>query len=145
MSFWYYEGTKDFVVTTPALIMTFEASGSITAGRGVTFDTGDQSKVEQATCAKCEKIPVGVALKSASDGDPVPVLVWGVAKNLTSIGEAKTPGMLISLSGSGYFADCTSLVTDTGTSGSAYVAGKVISGSGGVATGKFMAFIDCMK
>jgi len=138
MAFWYYEGTKDFVVTTPALILTFKASGSITAGRGVTFDAGNTSDVYQATCPINNKVPVGVALATVSDDDPVPVLVWGVAKNLTSIGQAKTPGMLIGLSGSGYFAQATE------ASGSSYIAGKVISGSG-TATGKFMAFIDCMK
>lgn len=138
MAYWYYEGTKDFVVTTPALIVTFKASGSITAGLGVAFDAGNTSDVYVPSAIAVDGTAVvGVALKTVSDDDPVAVLVWGFAKNLTSIGQTKTPGMHIGLSGSGHFAQAAS-------TGSNYIAGKVVSGSG-TATGKFMAFIDCMK
>jgi len=146
MAFWYYEGTKDFVAATPCLILTFKASGSITAGRPVLYDAGDTSEVYMTGSGFLEvAVPAGVALKTVSDNDDVPVLVWGVAKNLLSNTEAKTPGMVITNSGSA-FADCTSYMYDTGSSsGSRYAMGSVISGSGGSATGKFMATIDCMK
>lgn len=144
MAFWYHEGTMDFVVCTPALIWTFKASGSIIAGRGVALDAGNTSDVFMGPFAEKSIIPQGIALKTVSDDDPVPVLIWGIVKNITSIEGAKTPGMLIGLSGSGYFNDVTDLAAG-GVSGSSYVAGKVISGSGGSATGKFMATINCMK
>ena len=35
MAFNYYEGTKDYLVVTPAIIVTLQASGSVTAGAGL--------------------------------------------------------------------------------------------------------------
>lgn len=128
----YYEGTKDFVVMTPCLLVTFKASGSITAGKLVCFDAGGTSDVYQATVAIGGAKAVGLAVQTVSDDDPVNVMVWGFAKNLalTYASETIAPGEAITISGSGGF-----------TSGSARSVGRVVSGS----AARFMAFIDCMK
>jgi hypothetical protein len=142
MAFAYYEGTKDYLVMTPALLVTFRASGSISAGQGVAFDAGGTSDVYVPTTALGATPCAGIALRTVSSGDPVTVLVWGYAKNLTSITQVKTPGMWIALSGSaGAFAELT---TGSFLGSPNACAGKVVSGSAS-ATGKFMAFIDCMK
>jgi len=134
MAFWYYEGTKDYLVQgLPAVVLTFKASGSITAGRFVALDAGGTSDVYQPTAAiNTIANPAGVALHTASDDDPVAVLVWGVAKNLSfaNSSETVTPGCMVTISGSGQL-----------TSGSAYIVGRIMSGS---AT-RLMCFIDCMK
>lgn len=143
MAMYTYEGTKDFIVVYPALIASFKASGSITAGKGVKFDAGGTSEVYQATSTaaggdQC----AGIALNTVADNGNCSVLVWGFAKNLTAV-SAYTPavGDRIILSGSGNF---TSLTTGSFLTNPYVVAGKVVSGSG-TAGGKFMAFIDCMK
>lgn len=139
MAFYPYEGTKDFIVHTPALILSLRASGSITAGNGVAFDAGNTSDVYVPSAIAVNSVAcAGIALKTVSDTDPVPVCVWGFLKNLVSIQAAKTPGVLISLSGSGTFG------TGIEASGSRFMAGKVVSGSTS-ASGTFMALIDCMK
>jgi len=138
MAFWYYEGTKDYLVQgLPAVVLTFKASGSISPGRLVWFDAGGTSDVYQATLAIDTAVsgqigPVGVALHTASDDDPVAVLVWGVVKNLSmaNTSETVTVGENLSCSGSGNF-----------TSGSTRIIGRLLSGS----ASRFMAFIDCMK
>jgi len=134
MAFWYYEGTKDYLVQgVPAVVLTFKASGSITAGRFVALDAGGTSDVYQPTAEinTCDKA-VGVAMHTASDDDPVAVLCWGVAKNLSfaNSSETVTPGCMVTVSGSGQL-----------TSGSAYIVGRILSGS---AT-RLMCFVDCMK
>ena len=141
MAFMYYEGTKDYVAATPVLITTFKASGSITAGRIVVFDTGDNSSnVYQppATTASGALAPVGLAIKTVSDGDDVPVIVWGFAKNIATK-LAGNPGDPIVISGSGYVAPSGSTAVTTGVLRS--FIGKWVSGS----STSCMAFIDCMR
>jgi len=133
MAYYTYEGTKDFIVVQPALVLSFVASGSITAGRIVAYDAGGTSEVYVPSAVAAAALPcAGVALNTVTDGNPVTVLVWGFAKNLVmaNSSETVTVGELVSISGSGYF-----------TSGSAYCVGRVVSGS---AT-SFMALIDCLK
>jgi len=133
MAYLTHEGTKDFLLGSPAIVLTFKASGSITGGKVVTFDAGNTADVYVASGNSVGQISVlGVALKTVSDDDPVPVLIWGVAKNLAMENSSETvyPGSNISVSGSGGF-----------TSGSEYCIGRVISGS---AT-RFVALIDGMR
>jgi hypothetical protein len=133
MAYYTYEGTKDFIVVQPALVLSFVASGSITAGRIVAFDAGGTSEVYVPSAVAGGALPcVGVALNTASDNSPVSVLVWGFAKNLVMANADETfrVGELVTISGSGYF-----------TSGSAYCIGRTVSGS----ASSFMALIDCLK
>lgn len=132
MSTFYSEGTADYVARYPAVILSFKASGSITAGRLVVYDLSNSSMVYQATVAIGGLVPVGLALQTTADGGSVPVLVWGVAKNckFAKTDETLYPGQNLTISGAGYF-----------TSGSTYVIGRAISGS----ASSFTAFIDCFK
>ena len=43
MTHYQFEGRTDYIAVRPALILTLEASGSITAGRGVSLDAGGSS------------------------------------------------------------------------------------------------------
>ena len=137
-AFLYYEGTADYLAATPALIVTFAASGSITAGRGVVNGgASNPGYVYQPPSGTISGslVPAGVALSTVSDGDPLPVLVWGYAKSLTTLATASNNyfGQALVITGSGYW----------GASGStkvATVAGKIISGSAGY----IYAFINCM-
>lgn len=138
----YYEGTKDYVAATPALITTFRASGSISAGRCVVFVGDDSSDVYQPTGLPSGSVlPVGVAIQTVSTTDPVAVLVWGHAKNLPLLGGAVTPGSFIVNTGSGYWGTSGSTMTNP-LYRLATVAGKCVSGS--AASGKITAFINCM-
>ena len=141
MAFMYYEGTKDYIAATPALITTFKASGSINAGRIVVFDAGDNSSnVYQppATTASGALAPVGLAIKTVSDGDDVPVIVWGFAKNI-ACRVAGNPGDPMVITGAGYVVPSGSIAI--GTAYPRNVIGKWVSGS----STSCMAFIDCMK
>lgn len=139
MSYYVFEGKNDYIAVYPALIASFKASGSITAGRGVSFDAGGTSYVYQPTTAGVE--PAGLALNTAADGGKTSVLVWGFAKNVPAAsGYTPATGDRIALSGSGQF---TSLDTGSFLTNPYAVAGKVVSGSGEGAA--FLAFIDCMK
>ena len=141
MAFMYYEGTKDFLAATPALIVTFRASGSISAGRGVCFETNDNSTDVYQPGASTESgslAVAGVALKTVSDNDEIPVLIWGYAKALpkhANDATAMNPGTCLVITGAGYW--CAS-GSDFGV---AEVAGKVVSGS----TTHIVAFINCIK
>ena len=141
MAFMYYEGTKDYVAATPALVVTFRASGSITAGRIVTFDSGDNdTDVIQpaATTASGALTPAGLACKTVSDGEDIPVLVWGFGKNIATR-VAGNPGDPIVISGAGYVVPSGSTAAASGVLRN--FIGKWVSGS---AT-SCMAFIDCLK
>ncbi len=137
MAFWSYEGTKDFVVTTPYLMLTFRASGSITAGKGLAYDAGNTSDVYVPTAIAVDTTKcAGIAAKTVATGEACPVIVWGVVKNIGYLAQTLVPGDLIGLSGSGTFGLASSL---TGS----YIAGRFLSGSG--AGGTMIALIDCMK
>lgn len=141
MSYYVFEGKNDYIAVYPALIASFKASGSITAGRGVAFDAGGTSYVYQPTTAVAGVEPAGLALNTAADGGKTSVLVWGFAKNVPAAsGYTPKTGDRIALSGSGQF---TSLDTGSFLTNPYAVAGKVVSGSGEGAA--FLAFIDCMK
>jgi len=143
MAYLSLEGTKDFLAATPALIVTYVASGSIAAGNGLKWDAGNTGEVWADTAGALGKC-AGVALATVSDGDNVPVLVWGYAKNLVSY-ETMVPGDRIMLSsvaqGPGFTKDVPVLVSGS-YSASIYRCGtcvtNVTSGS------KFMALINCM-
>lgn len=141
MSFLYYEGTKDYLAATPALIVTFRASGSITAGRGVVFETNDNSTdvYQPAGCISGSLDVAGVALGTVSDNDPVPVLIWGYAKALPKLPTttAYVPNQPLVLTGAGQW--CASGSYDD--VGSNAIAGKIVSGSGTY----IVAFINCIK
>ena len=140
MSWLYTEGTKDYILATPALITTFKASGSIVAGRIVSFDNLVSSDVYQpaAATASGALVPAGLACKTVSDGEDVPVLVWGYAKNIAAR-VAGNPGDPIVISGAGYVVPSGSIAA--GTALPKNVIGKWISGS----STSCIAFIDCMK
>jgi hypothetical protein len=146
MAYLTLEGTKDFIVSTPALIVTFVASGSIAAGNGLKWDAGNSGNVWADTAGALGKC-AGVALATVSDDDYVPVLVWGYAKNLVAF-ETMVPGDTIMLSsvaqGPGFIKE--TVVNVSGSVGrTIYKCGvcvsNVTSGSGGA---KFLALINCM-
>jgi hypothetical protein len=136
MAFQYYEGTMDYLAATPALIITEQASGSITAGTFVYFDAGTSAAVYTAAVASGASAPAGFALQTASTGKEVAMLVWGYAKNIPYYGATISAGTLIVGSGSG----CTAA---SGTVSGAYVIGKCITGS--ASGGTIVALIDLMK
>ena len=146
MSFMYFEGTKDYLAATPALITTFEASGSITAGRLVSFNTNADQRVSLpgASTASGSANVAGLAVATVSNGDPCPVLVWGYAKNIAATGTFTVGNPIVS-SGSGYVATSGSPGHATGSgqvglTGTARWCGRYISGS----TTSAIAFINCM-
>ena len=136
MAFQYYEGTMDYLAATPALIATFAASGSITAGNIVCFDAGNSAAVYAAAGISGSNAPVGLALQTQSTGKEIAVLVWGYAKNIPYVGATTYAGDLLTTSGS-------SATKATGTITGAYIIGKVVTGS--AAGGTVVAFIDYMK
>lgn len=135
-SYLTFEGTSDYLAATPALILTFTSSGSITAGRAVVFDAGSKAAVYQPSAVASGSLnPVGVALSTVATATEIPVLVWGFAKSLPCVNTtAVTPGYALNISGSGYWAA-------TAGPASATNAGKIISGSGGY----IYALVDCMN
>ena len=144
MAYLTLEGTKDFLVATPALIVTFVASGSIAAGNGLKWDAGNTGNVWADTAGAVGKC-AGIALATVSDDDYVPVLVWGYAKNLVSY-ETLVPGDNIILSsvaqGPGFTKDSAPAVSGSTYARTIYKCGvcttNVTSGS------KFLALINCM-
>ena len=141
MSTLYYEGTKDWVQATPAMIISLRASGSITAGYPLKWNAGNDSDVWADTTGVVGKC-AGLALATVATGAVCPVLVWGYAKNLLA-NETLVPGDFIMASGSGgAFAKLTAVTVSGSTGISSYFAGRVVSGSG--AAGFFTGFINCM-
>jgi hypothetical protein len=142
MSYYVFEGKNDYIAVYPALIASFKASGSISAGKGLAFDAGNTSYVYQPTLAVASGTAcAGISLNAAADTKACSVLVWGFAKNLSAVAAyTPQPGDIIQLSGSGNF---TSLATGSFLTSPYAAAGKVVSGSGAGAA--FMAFISCMK
>ena len=135
------EGATDYILARPALVLSYQASGSIVAGKGVVFDLGGSSTVYQPSAiATGSVLCEGLALSAAATGKIVDVLVWGVAKNLPAVaGWTPATGQRFQLSGSSQF---TSIAT--GSNDNEYlVVGTVITGSG--AGGKFIGTIDCLK
>jgi hypothetical protein len=147
MAFMYFEGTRDYVAATPALITTFQASGSIAAGRLVGFVSTIDQRVFTALSTSALQgagaVPAGLALQTVSDGDPCPVLVWGYAKNIATGSSTGNVGITMTypivMSGAGYATTSGSLGTGTIVK-SLFQVGKAISGSAGSIT----AFINCM-
>jgi len=137
------EGATDYILARPALTLSYQASGSVVAGKAVVFDAGGSSTVYQPTAVatgsgvQC----AGLALSAAATGKIVDVLVWGVAKNLPAVaGWTPATGDRFQISGSSQF---TSIATGSFTRLPFCVAGTVITGSG--AGGKFIGTIDCLK
>ena len=142
MSLLYFEGTKDYVLATPALITSFKASGSITAGRLVAFDTGNAGGADvylpPAGTISGSLACAGLALATVADAEPCPVFVWGYAKNIPVIGSLTlTTGDCLVISGAGYASRSGSVATPKLQT----VVGKVISGS---STWVKAAFINCL-
>lgn len=142
MSFMYFEGTRDYIAATPAIITTFKASGSITAGRFVAhnsnFASNDPDVYLPASSVVLGAVqPAGLALNTCSDGDPCAVLVFGYAKNIaTATATAFNCGDMLTISGSGYaFKTGSAAVYATKFLN---VIGKVITGS----TTSVVAFIN---
>jgi hypothetical protein len=133
-AFQYYEGTKDYIAATPALILTFRASGSVTGGQFVAFDAGNTGDVYTPAVASGSVAPAGFALMTKATLTEVPVLVWGFAKNVPWLGATSVAGNPVFISGS-------SATTSAGLG--IYVCGKVITGS--AAAGTVVALIDCMN
>jgi hypothetical protein len=141
MSTLYYEGTKDWVQATPAMIVSLRASGSITAGYPLKWDAGNTSDVWADTNGVVGKC-AGLALTTVATGAVCAVLVWGYAKNLLA-NETLVPGDFIMASGStGAFAKLTAGTLSGSTTIVNYYAGRVVSGS--TTAGLFTGFINCM-
>jgi len=132
----YFEGTADYQAATPALITTFEASGSITAGRMVCFVSATDQRVFQGAAGahSAFKFPAGLAISTVANGDPCPVFVWGIAKNI-AVASAQTnfTGYGV-ISGAGYLYNSGSTLKDQ------YAVAKIISGSATTC----VAFINAM-
>ena len=137
------EGATDYILDRPALVLSYQASGSVVAGKAVVFDAGGSSTVYQPTAVavaagtQC----AGLALSAAATGKIVDVLVWGLAKNLPAVaGWTPATGDRFQVSGSSQF---TSIATGSFLGNPYVVAGTVLTGSG---AGKvFQGFIDCLK
>lgn len=137
MSFMSFEGTADYIVATPALIVSFKASGSVAAGTFVAWDAGNTGDVYNvaASIASGSYRPAGFALATAASGTVFPVLVWGYAKNIHVTGSAVNPGNPLVAAG-----------TNGGTSGSAGTAAVVGTFTTAAASGaKALAFINCLS
>jgi hypothetical protein len=134
MAFQFYEGTSDYLAATPALIITFRASGSVTGGRFCAFDAGNTGDVYTPAVASGSVAPAGFAIMTKATGTEVPVLVWGYAKNIPWLGITGVAGSPVFISGS-------SATTSAGLG--IYVCGKVITGS--ATGGTVVALIDCMN
>lgn len=106
-----FEGTQDYLIHMPALIMTFKASGSITAGQAVGIGTDGEvfalgtTDATAAAAARMQEF-IGIATKTTSDDGLVPVITWGPVKNIVAQ-TAITAGQFIIPSGSGRFAPAT--------------------------------------
>ncbi len=142
MAFMYTEGTSDYIAATPVLIVGYRASGSITAGRIVQLatDSGDVYVPLAAGVATGSTVPTaGLATATTASGDSCPVLVWGMAKNLTKCLSTATfnPGDILFISGAGYVSANAPGVTSAPSN----ALGRVVSGSGTYVT----AFISLMK
>jgi hypothetical protein len=135
MSFLYFEGTKDFIAATPVLMTTFEASGSITAGRLVAFNSATDQRVYQGVFRASTVACAGLAVQTVANGDPCPVIVWGYVKNM-SVDGALTYNAPFTISSSYAFSSGSAPYANA-----ACYCGKAISGSATLAIG----FIDCMK
>ena len=126
-AFLTYEGTTDFLAATPALIVSFAASGSIIAGRGVVVSTSNYGSVYMPSGVPSGSVvPAGVATATVSDGEPVGVIVFGYAKSLPTLPTNRTIGFgqPLVITGSGYW-------TTSGSTLNSCVAGKTVSGSAG--------------
>ncbi len=143
-----FEGTQDYLIHFPALIMTFVASGSITAGNAVGMGT-DGKVFAMGNTAAAEHVQrvaefIGISTKTVSNTNKVPVIVWGPVKNIVAQ-VTINPGQYIVPSGSaGRFGPMSvqaiehPLYTTTGYSGSLN-AGRAISTA--AAAGTFRAII----
>jgi hypothetical protein len=140
-AFLNYEGTSDFIATTPYLAITLAASGSITAGRGVCVETLNPGYCYQPPAGTISGSlkPAGVALATTADGSGVPVLVWGYAKSLPTLPTDRvfSYGDNLVITGSGYWTASGSCVAAAIAPMS--VAGRIVSGSAGY----IFAFVDC--
>ena len=148
-----FEGTQDYLVHLPALIMTFEASGSISAGNAVGMNPSNGTVYALSgptstalTAAKTMDF-MGVATKTVATTKKVPVIVWGAVKNVVAQ-TTITAGQYLIPSGSGAFAPAT--YAAGGQNGySLYVSDETYSGSiaigraltAGTAAGTFRALI----
>jgi hypothetical protein len=133
-AFQYYEGTKDYIAATPALIITFRASGSVSGGQIVAFDAGNTGDVYTPAVASGSTAVAGLALMTKANATEVPVLVWGYAKNVPYLGATCYAGNPLFVSGS-------SVTTSAGTG--IYQIGTVITGS--ATGGTVVALLDFMN
>ena len=122
-----FEGTTDLLLTgVPVGIVTFQASGSITAGNAVVI-SGDMA-VSLSTGAVD---PFGgVALKTATDGDKVGVLVFGALKNLVAAATITAGQWFVPANNGGFIS--------TGST-SAVHSGKAFTGASSGST--FLGFV----
>jgi hypothetical protein len=124
-----FEGTKDFLITTPALLVTFLAEESTTPGYAVELRATGRVGTGSANTRNF----VGVAYETVASGSKVGVIVWGFVKNVNA-SVTVNPGDLLQVSGSGKFAPWVT----AGNSGS--IVGRAYSASG--SAGTFQAFIN---
>ena len=142
MSLMYFEGTSDYVLATPAIITTFEASGSITPGRFVCFNSATDQRVHVPNSSYIYSHgvatpPAGLAIQTVASGDPCPVVVFGYCKNIATLGATAVTYItcLLTVSGAGYVYPTSSAVyKHLGT------VGRAISGS----ASKCIAFVNTM-
>ncbi len=103
------EGSMDYVLHMPVLMMTFVASGSITAGNAVGINPSDgtvyalSGVTSAATLVAKVQDFIGVATATKTDTQKTPVCVWGPMKNVVAQ-VAVNAGQYLIPSGSGRFA-----------------------------------------
>ena len=141
MAYMYTEGKSDYIAMTPYVLITLAASGSITAGQAVAWDAGGTAAVyTPLTVVSGSTQCAGVAVATAATATPVPICVFGMMKNLTTLG-SPVPGDWLTMSGSagGFCALPTGsyMISGSAAINPKSIAGTFISGS--------TAFINTMK
>ena len=90
-----------------SIVRRYTAGGTITAGQPVAMlAAGTIARAEGASSDPIPDFVIGCALKSATSGDRIDVVVFGPISNCT----AATPGKLI------YISDTAGLMDETSTS-----------------------------
>jgi hypothetical protein len=135
MSFYYFEGTADYVLATPVIMIGYIASGAITAGMMVCTTPDSRVYMPPSGTTTGSVIPAGLCVNTCASGDPAAVIVHGPVKNLTSTVSAVPPDTIIVITGSGYVCGYYPGTPALTLSKLLVSAGKVISGSTGTPSG----------
>jgi hypothetical protein len=124
-----FEGSDLLLAGVPAGLYTFQVSGSVTAGNAVCLQT--DGSIGLPTGVAASDIFVGVALKSAAQGDKIAVIVFGAMKNLVAAGTINFGSFLIPASNGGF----------TGSAGNNVAANRGVAWSAASSGSTFIGFV----